>query len=135
MIVLTRLDRRSIRFDFDESGARELLGAFQALRRRSETGLLVELDPAVVTRKKASRTTKLMLLLKIGEGRIQRSDEGILWELEEDDVDYGARRFEECLAEGCFSPPEFVQVSVGESKALDYVYGALLLDGRRANGE
>lgn len=111
--------------EFDEEGNNNLIEMFNQIRDGKEFALDVEFDMAVVKMRKTQKQAYIINVENDSEvdgSIIYVKDGRIIWKIDDEYVDMGLERFQECKEQGIFSPAEFMYIQVSKNKDLDYMY-------------
>lgn len=125
MIKIFRQTSRAIYMEFDEEGNNNLIKMFCQIREGKEFALDVEFDMAVVKMRKTQEQASIVNVVNDSEvdgSIIYVKDGKIMWRIDDEYVDIGLQRFQECKEHGNFSPAEFMYIQVSKNKDLDYMY-------------
>lgn len=125
MIRIFRQTRRAIYIEFDEEGNDSLIKMFSQIQFGKEFILNVEFDMAVVKMRKTQAKAYVIYVEndnKVDGSSIHFQDGKIIWKMDDEYVDMGLVRFQECKKHRVFSPAEFIYTQVPKNKDLDYIY-------------
>lgn len=131
MIKVYRQSRRAIYMEFDKEGNDNLINMFMQIRDGKEFILNVGFDMAVVKLKKNQSQTHEIIVQSdnnVDGSVILFRDGRIIWKMDNDYVDMGLERFQECKRQGVFFPAEFIYIQVPKNKDLDCMYCDLVGD-------
>lgn len=124
MIKLNRIDKMSIYMEFNNKGMEILSQVFCYLNKyKTVSEIVVDFDFSILSMKKKrlEECTIKMIYNETSETKIAWED-GVVWSIEPDDVEYGVEVFEACKKNGYFSPAEFIMVRSAKNKNLNNIY-------------
>lgn len=131
MIKIFRQSRRTIYMEFDEEGNDSLIKMFRQIQTGKEFVLNVEFDMAVVKMRKTQSQTYVVNVENdnaVDGSIIYFQDGRIMWKIDNEYVDMGLQRFQECKEQETFFPAEFMDIQVPKNKDLDDMYCYLISD-------
>lgn len=129
MIKILRQDRRSIYITFDSEGNDKLISAFATILKRQIYKLNTIFDFSIINMKKTN-LKDISVIFKIDNSInysvFYKSNETIIWTMDEEDAYFGLKAFSDCKQTGCFFPAEFIIMQMPKNKNLDYIYCELV---------
>ena len=126
MIKITRQDKTSIYMIFDDEGNERLISAFETVLKGKKSELSIIFDYSVISMKKRNVQENVLISLEIDNNikyaSIYKSDENIIWAMDEEDAIFGLESFNDCKKSGCFFPAEFIRLKILKNKNVDDMY-------------
>lgn len=129
MIKIVRQDKRSVYMTFDRVGNDKLISAFEAVLNGQSQELDISFDLSVINMKKGNLQLKSVTIVidnSIKSSVFYKSDDGIIWAIDEEDADYALFAFIDCKENGCFFPAEFIRLQMSKNKNVDDMYCELV---------
>jgi hypothetical protein len=127
MIEFKRDDNMSIYLSFDEQGLVLLCNAIEVLQSRDVSNLDVSFDRSVATMKRSSAIELINMSIARGETTTMAiEDSGLVWTIEDEDLDCLGSLLAKCRENGNLETPELIRVQVPKNKKLDYLYGTMI---------
>lgn len=100
-----------------------LLESFRAACAGEARPIPIEFDRGVVKRKRFVTLVSRALVIETSEDeRIVENDETVVLRLDQDTLEHGRSKLEECLQAGHFSPAELCLLRAGDRRELDHLY-------------
>ncbi len=117
MITLLKTGKYSALLQLDEHGGQKLLSSLLLLfnNRKGYIHIAANIDMALVTGRE-SQLRSCLIQLSQGSGTIARHPDGIIWNLDEGEVEYATKRVSGALEAECFDPAEFLQAEITDQK-------------------
>ncbi len=129
MIKIVRQYKTSIHMIFDAEGNDKLISAFETILKDQICELNVTFDISVINMKKTN-LKDVSIILKIDNSInysvFYKSNETIIWIMDEEDAYFGLEAFSDCKQNGCFFPAEFIVMQMPKNKNVDYMYCELV---------
>ena len=111
---------------FDDEGNERLISAFETVLKGKKSELSIIFDYSVISMKKRNVQENVLISLEIDNNikyaSIYKSDENIIWAMDEEDAIFGLESFNDCKKNGCFFPAEFIRLKILKNKNVDDMY-------------
>ena len=125
MITIKRIDKMSINMEFDKTGLKDLIKAFNDVTiKKPISNIDVVFDLSILTLKKQRFENKTITFEYVEDTctKLVRKESEIRWLIDKEDIENAKELLEISLEKGYFSPAEFIRVQVTKNKNLDYMY-------------
>ena len=128
IIRLKRSDRLAIHLEFDYHGAGVLLKALRAAASDGGGPVSIEYDRSVTkTKRFSTMNEELLVITRSDSDAIEDSGNSVSLNLEDDTLKYAIARFQKCLTDNAFDPPELCELRVAGKRDADNDLYCILL--------
>lgn len=84
--------------------------------------MIIEMEKGVISVKNDKRTIRVVARIEIGDTSVISGDsQGIVWKIEQEDLESAINSLKRCKTDGYCAPPEFMRVQIPKNKRLDWL--------------